>query len=216
MNYPEFSNRIVGTTSVHDFLVHVIEEIENLAAPIDPDLVSRMLIGDRDYLLLWLRQTTIGDRVDQVMRCPNPGCAKKVDVEFFISELPVHRVEEVRENYEFELSQPAFSDDPASNRGSLRLPTGQDQAFLAQFVAEGEGSTNTRLFSRIVLRMGKRAKIFEEDLRAMPLRLRQELAEQVRRVSPGPDLRIDVPCPHCGADMTYPFDLRNFFLPSWP
>ena len=71
-----------GAEQVTDFLVHVIEEIENLAAPIDPDLVSRMLIGDRDYLLLWLRQTTIGDRVDQVMRCPNPGSRARSPLRF--------------------------------------------------------------------------------------------------------------------------------------
>ena len=128
-----------GSEQVTDFLANVIEGIEGHAGAVTNELVENMLIGDRDYLLLWLRQTTVGDRVNQVMRCPNPACAQKVDVEFFLSELAVKRVETVRPSYDLVLSSPAFADDATSNRGAFRLPTGKDQADLEAFLAEGEG-----------------------------------------------------------------------------
>src|SRR5436190_13049379 len=57
---------------VTDFLAQVLVEVPGLDKPVSRELVAEMLIGDRDYLLLRLRQISLGDRVEQVMRCPAP------------------------------------------------------------------------------------------------------------------------------------------------
>ena len=111
---------------VSEFLAQVLVEVPGLDKPVSKELVSEMLIGDRDYLLLRLRQISLGDQVEQVMRCPTPACGKKADVEFLISELPVRRVKTVQPQYEFELSESLRKDDPKSGTVALRLPTGLD------------------------------------------------------------------------------------------
>src|SRR5262249_34348279 len=70
---------------VTEFLAQVLVEVPGLDKPVSRELVAEMLIGDRDYLLLRLRQICLGDQVEQVMRCPMPACGQKADVEFLIS-----------------------------------------------------------------------------------------------------------------------------------
>jgi hypothetical protein len=198
---------------ITDFLAQVLVEVPGLNKPVSKELTEELLIGDRDYLLLRLRQIALGDQVEQVMRCPGTTCEQKADVEFQISELPVRRVTAVQPHYEFELSEPAYKDDPKSGTVVLRLPTGRDQDAILDGKDVNPAIANTRLFARIVKKLGRKA-LDEEGARNLPLKIRNELTAFLRRVAPGPDLKIEIQCPHCGADMTFPFDLYSFFLPS--
>jgi hypothetical protein len=202
-----------GARQVTDFLAQVLVEVPGLNKPVSRELAREMLIGDRDYLLLRLRQMAMGDRVDQVMRCPSLACAEKADVEFQISELQVRRVEAVDPQYEFELSEPVRKDDPKSKIVVLRLPTGQDQESILDSKDLNPAVANTRLFTRIVKRLGQRG-LDEAEARDLPLKARHEITAFLRKMSPGPNLEIDIQCPHCGYDMSFPFELYGFFLPN--
>ena len=96
-----------GARLVSRFLARVIVEIEGLQRPVDEELVSDMLVGDRDYLLLRLRQIDLGDPVHQVMRCPSAACGKKVDVDFLVSEIEVRRAGELQASYRMQLGEGA-------------------------------------------------------------------------------------------------------------
>ena len=135
---------------VTDFLAQVIVEVPGLDKPVNRELVATMLIGDRDYVLLRLRQLSLGDKIEQVMRCPSIACGKKADVEFLISELPVHRVAVVQPWYEFDLSTPVRADDEKSNHMVLRLPVGRDLEAVLDCKDLNPALANTRLFARIV------------------------------------------------------------------
>src|SRR5262245_7324067 len=55
--------------------------------PVNEELVGRMLVADRDYLLLQLRRLTLGDNVWAVVICP--ACQQKIDVNFQTSQVPI-------------------------------------------------------------------------------------------------------------------------------
>jgi hypothetical protein len=198
-----------GARLVTRFLARVIVEVEGLERRVDEDLVADMLVGDRDYLLLRLRQMDLGDHVHQVMRCPSPACGKKVDVDFLVSEIEVRRAAGLAAAYRVQLGEGAEALDV-----SVRLPTGRDQEAIAGLAPANPAAANTRLFSRAVLKWGERGPLDEEAARALPLRQRSQLAAFLERSSPGPELYLDVQCPMCGADMGASFDLHGFFLPS--
>jgi hypothetical protein len=198
-----------GARLVTGFLARVIAEVEGLDRRIDEDLVSDMLVGDRDYLLLRLRQIDLGDHVHQVMRCPSPACGKKVDVDFLVSEIEVTRAQAVLPSYRVQLGE-----GTSAKSALVRLPTGRDQEAIAPLAATNPAAANTRLFSRVVLRWGEAGSLDEDAARALPLRHRSELAAFLERTSPGPDLHLDLHCPWCGGEMGYRFDLDGFFLPS--
>jgi len=198
---------------VTDFLAQVLIEVPGLHQPVSKELVAEMLIGDRDYLLLRLRQICLGDRVEQVLRCPIPACGKKADVEFLISELPVRRAQAAQLWYEFDLTEPARQGDSTSTRVVPRLPTGQDLETIMDCKDVNPAMANTKLFPRIVKTLGREG-LDEATARELPLKTRNEITEFLKRITPGPELKVEIGCPHCGADMSYPFDLYGFFLPN--
>jgi hypothetical protein len=198
---------------VSEFLAQVLAEVPGLDKPVSKELVSEMLIGDRDYLLLRLRQICLGDQVEQVMRCPAPACGQKADVEFLISELPVRRVKTVQPVYEFDLSEPLRKDDPRSGHVALRLPTGLDLEAILDCKDVNPAMANTKLFARVVKKLG-REPLSEAAARELPMRARQEITAFLKTITPGPELKVEIQCPHCGVDMSYPFDLYGFFLPN--
>jgi len=198
-----------GASLVTRFLARVVVEIEGLQRRVDEALVWDMLVGDRDYLLLRLRQIDLGDHVHQVMRCPSPACGKKVDVDFLVSEIEVRRAGELQASYRVRLGEGAEAVDAL-----VRLPSGRDQEAMASLAPRNPAAANTRLFSRTVLKWGEGGALDEEAARALPLKQRSALAAFLERHSPGPNLYLDLQCPDCGADMGTSFDLNAFFLPS--
>ena len=198
---------------VTDFLAQVLVEVPGLDKPVTRELVAEMLIGDRDYLLLRLRQICLGDQVEQVMKCAVPACGKKADVEFLISELPVRRAQAVQPFYEFDLSEPLQKDDPRTAHVVLRLPAGRDLEAILDCKDVNPALANTKLFARIVKRLGREG-LSEAAARELPMRTRLEISAFLARITPGPELKIEIQCPHCGSDMSYPFDLGSFFLPN--
>lgn len=195
-----------GAQTVSAFLARVIERIDGVDAPIDADLTASLSLGDRDYLLLRLRQLELGDAVHQVVRCP--ACAGKVDVDLLISELPLRAATPAASQFEVRLLDASLQ---------LRWPTGADQAAVELLALANPAAANTRLFSRIVLDIDGCGAPSEDAVRGWPLARRQALAAWLEQHLPGPDLYLDLACPRCQADMSYVFDLYGFFLPSaWP
>ena len=79
--------------------------------------------------------------------------------------------------------------------------------------ARNPAIANTKLFARIVKKLG-RESLNEAAVRELSLRTRSEITAFLNKITPGPELKIEVQCPHCRGDMSYPFDLYGFFLPN--
>jgi hypothetical protein len=195
-----------GAARVTALLQRLCEPLHPTQAP---DWAAQLPLGERDLLLLRLRQLDLGDAVHQVARCPQ--CAGKVDVDFALSELP------------FKLAMAQAEDglhavQIGDHTLHLRAPNGADQQAIEALARHNAAAANTRLFSRLVQRVegpqGVDATPDEAAVRAWPLARRQALALWLQSNLPGPDLFLDLACPHCQADMSYVFDLHSFFLPS--
>ncbi|HKY01864.1 MAG TPA: hypothetical protein VJM53_04870 [Burkholderiales bacterium] len=199
-----------GAQQVTALLARAIAGVEGCPAPVDIGMTENMLVGDRDYLLLRLRQIEVGDLVHEVVRCRNTACAHKVDVEFLISEIPVRKVDELAATLETSL----VDEQSKTQRARLRFPTGADLDAIAEFLPGNPGAANTRLYARVLDKLEGQSATDEETVRRLPLRLRAQLATFIANNAPGPDLAVDIACPHCGTDMSYSFDLNAFFLPS--
>ena len=98
-------------------------------SPVPADVVRGLLVADRDYLLLRLRQATFGDRIRASLFCPWAECGERMSVDFPIDELPVRESAQKGPVYEMTLSPMALAD--SASAGDLdggevvfRLPTG--------------------------------------------------------------------------------------------
>jgi hypothetical protein len=160
-----------------------------------PALASRMLVGDRDYLMLQLRRLTFGDRVQAVVNCPS--CKSKMDVDFDAASIPLERG--APDSATYEVALPAMPDRP-SQVLRFRLPCGGDQeAALGLEIAAA---------SETVLR---RCLVGGE---AVPLTPEEKLRviEAMESRAPRVELELDLACPECRRGFVMPFDMTAFFL----
>jgi hypothetical protein len=178
--------------------------------PVTEEVARRLLIGDRQYLLLKLREVTFGARVEGTLSCPWPRCGARVDIDFTTGDVPVKRCDAVEAAFRLELSPEAAFEDAAGVRRRtvvFRLPTGEDQEVLAPVLARNPAEALGGLLERCLVD-GAAADLAER----LPPRARLELERAMEAHAPALDLEMALTCPECGRGFTAPFDLQDFFF----
>jgi hypothetical protein len=156
------------------------------------DLVRRLLVGDRDYLIFALRRMTLGDRFEGVLPCP--ACAAPMDIGFGADDVPVEPRPQTAASYTLPLA------GAGARTIRFRLPTGGDQE--AVLGLEG-GAAVQALLERCVLDDGGAPLASVE---------REAVIEAMDRLAPQLDLELDLTCPECGHAFLLPFDITTFFF----
>jgi hypothetical protein len=158
-----------------------------------PALARRLLVGDRDFLLLQLRRLTFGPHVAAVFRCP--ACDAKMDAEFSLDEVTV---EARPQALLYHLPVEQERGPPREVR--FRLPTGADQEAVLELPAAEAAEA---LFERCLVAPPPDALTPEQ---------RAAVADAIERHAPQLDLELGLSCPECGQSFTAPFDLTLYFL----
>ena len=110
--------------------------------------MRRLLVADRQFILLKLREATFGDAVRGSVPCPWPDCGQRVGVSFSTRDVPVMPSADKGPIYTCVLSAEAMAGvDEAGRTVGFRLPTGADQETLSPLLADGEASALTALLS---------------------------------------------------------------------
>jgi hypothetical protein len=182
--------------------------------PMTEAVARELLVGDRQFLLLKLRQLTFGDRVDVSVRCPWPDCGEPVDVDFLISQVPLKEAAVPARVQELALSPQAAADSglpPQAARLCFRLPTGADQEALSPQLARNEAEALSALLARCVEQIGDDPASTESVQRLSPL-ARLEIERRMEETAPGVELTMEATCPQCGRSFAAPFDAQDFIL----
>jgi hypothetical protein len=174
------------TTSI---LSSCFVRLEN--APVDPDIIGKLLVGDRDFLILQLRRMTLGDRFAAVFSCP--ACQRAMDVTFLAQDIFVAPRPQDATTYSW------HSDDQRPPI-RFRLPDGADQEAVAELLTDEAVEV---LLARCVVDDG-----------GIPLTPAERAAviAEMDRLAPQIDLELDLNCPECGHSFTTPFDCSAFFF----
>lgn len=199
---------------VTTILSHCVHRIGTIS-PVTEAIARALLVGDRQYLLLKLRELTFGDQVQATLSCPWPDCGKRVDIDFQISEIPVKSVEIKSPSYEMKLSSETLvsTEEGVSPRiVRFRLPNGEDQEMLSPLLAQNEAEALTQLLYRCVHSFDDNEELSIEFIRNLSPRTRMEIETQMEALAPGIDLMMEISCPECGRDFTVPFELQDFFF----
>jgi hypothetical protein len=157
--------------------------------PAPSSVALRMLVGDRDYLLLQLRRVTLGDRLSAVIKCP--ACESKMDIDLDTASVPV----EWRPQLELR-----HSVDVADRIVSFRLPTGSDQEAVVGLDSE---EAVTELFRRSIIDDGGSPLTPEEQL---------VVIAAMEKVAPEVFVELELTCPECAHEFVMPFDIASFFF----
>jgi hypothetical protein len=183
--------------------------------PVTEDVARHLLIADRQYLLLKLRETTFGERVQASMVCVNQECSNKMDIDFSIHDVPVTESTEKGPVYEMKLSpQAAFLDAAGRThtRVAFRLPNGEDHELITPVLARDEARASAMLLERCVQKIGANGVLDKAGVRQLSPLARLEIEQQMEAVAPQIELTMEGECPECGHEFAVPFDLERFFF----
>lgn len=194
-------------------LSRCVERIGTIA-PVDDEVARRLLVPDRQFLLLRLREATFGERVSGSVPCPWPDCGTRVGVSFSTADVPVEPSTDKGPDYSCTLSPEAMPGAAAEADRTVRfrLPNGGDQEAIAPLLAENEAAALTGLLARCVTAIGHEQPPGEEAVSRLSPRARHEIEEAMQRVSPHVSLVMDATCVECGRQFSTPFDLQRFFF----
>jgi hypothetical protein len=153
------------------------------------DLVQRLLVADRDYLVLQLRRLTFGDQVQAVVPCRK--CSQKMDIDFHLNDVPVDCRPQRVSSYTVELSGRVIR---------FRLTTGGDQEAVLESRSDDLAD---ELLNRCVLDNGGKSLSVEE---------KETVAAEMEQFAPQVELELELGCPECQEHFLLPFDTTAFFL----
>lgn len=109
------------------------------------DIADRLLIGDREALILAVRRATFGDYID-FEGLPCPHCGERSDVRFHLDDVPVHHLEDPDQT---EFAVPLRFGATAF----VRLPNGADQMAVQAISRQSEATQNSLMLSRCINRI---------------------------------------------------------------
>ncbi|HEX3151328.1 MAG TPA: hypothetical protein VHR66_24835 [Gemmataceae bacterium] len=156
---------------------------------VDRELVKRLLVGDRDYLMLQLRCITLGDQFRAVIHCP--ACSAKMDVDFAVHDIPIEPRPRASAMHTLERDGRTLQ---------FRLPTGSDQ----------EAVINLDLPDAIDALMGR--CLIDDGGIPLTAEDRTAMIDAMDCLAPQVDVELNLTCPECGHGFVTPFDTTAFFL----
>jgi hypothetical protein len=195
------------TAAVTRVLARTIRRIGTIDR-IDEALVRRLLVADRQVLLLELRARTFGARISGSCGCERPGCGQRISLSFALRDLPVRALADKRPAYRVALDD--NGDDSDGRSVTVRLPDGGDQEAVCDAVAAGaSGAEALRLLvGRCLVDDPGAARTADALAPADLLAIERFLAD----TAPMVDLGVCVRCPACHGEVTVELELQDFFF----
>jgi hypothetical protein len=161
------------------------------------DDLSRLSIGQRDALLLMLREQMFGEAMESFAACPS--CGEPLEFTLKVTEL--------------RLVEPSLAYPPAHELAiadyalTVTLPNSQDLAAVvgcADLVA-----AQAKLTQRCIQQASYGGVAIEPD--ALPDLVLQQLSQQLAECDPQAEILLDLSCPACQSDWQVLFDIATFF-----
>lgn len=177
--------------------------------------VADLCAGDRDFLVIRLREMTTGPKLAVVLRCPGAECGRPMDLELMLDEIEVERRPLRRRFFGLELSdEAAYRDAGGEVHRSVefRLPTGADQEALASLTRADIGLARRRLFARCLRRVGDFEEVDEALVARLPERALEEIEARMAGLAPDLTLELEAACPECGSRFETRLNLAELLL----
>lgn len=169
-------------------------------------VVRRLLVGDRLFLLLKLREMTFGRQVQAVINCSFPDCGVRVDIDFSTDNIPITPSPQASLWQRLQLSPQA-----GGHLVTFRLPNGEDQEALASLLDDDEEMAADALLARCLKSIGD-VKPSAADIAALSLTAKAEIEQEIEHLAPRIGASFEALCPECGRSFTAAFDVQEFVM----
>lgn len=173
------------------------------------EIIQSLSASDQDYILLKLREVSLGEEIESKYTCPNADCKEEILTTITVDELeivPFNGIEEIS----FELPK-GFKDKDGNilKKGKLRHPNGLDREVLDGVIKKNSGLAHTLMLSRCIIEL-EGVKVYDELVRSLSLKDRAYLLNLITENKFGIDLSVDVECPSCYETFKASLNAVNF------
>lgn len=181
------------------------------------EMIRSLAVGDRDYLMMRLRQITFGKRVEITLVCPRSECAEKMDIDLELDQIPIEP-KPVAPYYTITLSDglgngaATREEGPPRREVTFRIPNGGDQEAARGWLELGERERVNRLLARSLLKVGEADGITPDQVARLSERTVEEIAAAMERFTPQVEAEMEARCPECGHLFTHRFEIVPLFL----
>lgn len=162
----------------------------------EPEELARISIGQRDRLLMTLREWTFGPRLLSRVSCHQ--CGEPLEMAFNVSDIRIPQ----------EAEPPATLSLNVDNYEThFRLPNSED---LIDCASSGDVERGQQLlFGRCILRAVRDGE--ESPVDALPEHVRQAVMKMMAESDPQADAQLEVSCPACSHRWLVTFDIVSYF-----
>ena len=184
-----------------------------IAHPAVPrEQLARLSVGQRNELLLSLRESTFGPRLASFAQCSR--CGERLEFEFAASHVRLPEAASLAVSNEAPVEAPGkatgevggtFIEEVAGYTVRFRLPDSYDLAAIANS-ADVQSARNS-LLDRCILSIEQNG----EPVERLPLEAEQLLSVHISRADPQADVQLSLRCPNCGNEWLLSFDIGSFF-----
>jgi hypothetical protein len=166
--------------------------------------VRGLTVGDRDSLMLHVRLLTIGKTIQATVRCPNPDCSERMDLELKVNDLLVPPYSNCQEWY-----QQTINVDEKTWDVCFRLPTGADQEAVANIAHTDPQAAAEALLRRCTKSDGNGNGSFPKQV---PMSVFTELSARMAKLDPQAELILQATCPICAHAFSTELDISTYFF----
>ncbi|WP_372740946.1 hypothetical protein [Neptunomonas sp.] len=174
---------------------------------ISPDNLAQMSIGQRDGLLMQLRQCLFGQELLNTAVCPE--CNERIEWQNNLSDF-------LLTSDQIPPPQDTFELDAGGYQLRFRLPNSLDIAAVinshqiqgGQLHQSQSASQKQQLLSRCLLQIEQQGSGC--DFEELPDSVLQALTNQLEALDPQADIRLNLTCPECAHAWTVLFDIASF------
>lgn len=171
------------------------------------EIIRGLLVGDQDYMLIKLRELSMGGEIEVTHTCPS--CKESLKTILDVSELEVEPFKGQRA-VPFSLPKGYKDKKGVLHRdGILRLPTGQDREVLTPIAKKNVAQASTLMLTRLC-KFEDGLGVTEDVMRDLTVRDREYLQKVLQENMFGIDLEVDVTCTSCGEDFRGNLNTTNF------
>ena len=171
------------------------------------EVIRELLVGDQDYMLIKLRELSMGGEIEVTHTCPY--CKESLKTLLDVSELDIIPFSGQRA-VPFSLPKGYRDKKGVLHReGTLRLPTGQDREILTPIARKNVAQASTLMLTRLC-KFEDGLYVTEDIMRDLTVRDREYLQKVLQENLFGINLEIDVTCTGCGEDFKGNLNTTNF------
>jgi hypothetical protein len=163
---------------------------------ITAEVIRALLVQDRDFLVVRLREITLGREMWVRLQCPRAECGSEMELRLALDELPIERRPVTGRYFPFD------------DRSEFRLPTGGDQEWAASSGLSGEE------MCRGILQRCVRDRVTHRRLpvAAFDEPLVEHIEQQMRELAPDVTPELSAICPECRTEFDTEVDMTYLVL----